>query len=48
VGDEWERNHLKDIGLDRRVILKYIFKKRDGVARIGSIWFRIGTDERLL
>jgi hypothetical protein len=29
-GDLRERDHLEDLGVDRRTILKWIFKKWDG------------------
>jgi hypothetical protein len=35
--------HLKDIGVDGRIIRKCIFKKWDGEAWTGLFWLRIGT-----
>jgi hypothetical protein len=37
-----EREHLKDISIDVRTILKRIFKKWDGEAWTGLLWLRIG------
>ena len=37
------KNHLEDISVDRRIILKWIFKRWDGEAWTGLIWLRIGT-----
>jgi len=34
---------LEDISVDRRIILKWIFKRRDGEAWTGLIWPRIET-----
>jgi hypothetical protein len=38
-----ERNHLKDPGLDRRIILGWIFRNWDVGAWTGSVWLRIRT-----
>jgi hypothetical protein len=37
-----ERDHLEDPGIDKRIILSWIFRKWKVGARTGSIWFRIG------
>jgi hypothetical protein len=47
-GDLRERDHLKDLGTDGRIILKLIFKKQDGEAWTGLIWLRIGTSSNAL
>ena len=46
-GDLKERDHLEDLDVDERIILKGICKKWDGT-RTGLIWFRIGTHGQLL
>jgi hypothetical protein len=43
-----EGDHLEDPGVDRRIILKWIFERLGGRAQIGLIWLRIGTDGGLL
>ena len=42
-GDLRERDHLKDLGVDGRIILNWILKKWDWEAWTGLIWLRIGT-----
>jgi len=42
-GNLWERDPLEDPGIDRRIILKWIFRKLYGTGT-GLIWLRIGTD----
>jgi hypothetical protein len=41
--DLMEREHLEDLDLDVRIILKWVFKKRIGEVLTGLIWLRIGT-----
>jgi len=38
-----ERDHFGDPGIDERIILSWIFRKRDVKVWTGSSWFRIGT-----
>jgi hypothetical protein len=45
VGKPEEKNHLEDLGIDRRIILKWIFEF--GMWN-GSIWLRIVTGSGLL
>jgi len=41
-GNLRERDHLKDPGVDGRIILRWIFRKWDGEEWTGSSWLRIG------
>jgi hypothetical protein len=46
--DLWGGDHLGDLGVDERIILKWIFKRWDGEAWTGLIWLRVGTGGGLL
>jgi hypothetical protein len=37
------RDHLEDLVVDERIVLRWIFKKWDGEARTGLFWLRIGA-----
>jgi hypothetical protein len=41
-GNLRERDHLEDLDVDRRIILRCIFRKWDMGAWTGLIWLRIG------
>jgi hypothetical protein len=43
-----ESDHLQDLGLDERIILKRIFSEWNGEAWNGLVWLRMGTDVGLL
>jgi hypothetical protein len=42
------RDHFKDLGVDGKVILEWILRKRCGNVWTGFIWLRIGTSGGLL
>ena len=43
-GETWgERDHLGDLGVDVRIILRWIFRKWDVGLWTGSSWLLIGT-----
>jgi len=43
-----ERDHFEGLVVDGRIILKRVFKKRDGESCIGLIRFQMGTGGGLL
>ena len=44
-GDLTERDHLENLGIVGRMILKFIFKKWDAEVWIGLIWLRMGKGD---
>jgi len=48
VGRPKGKNHFEALGVDGRIILKWISKKWDGEAWTRLIWLRIRTGEKLL
>jgi hypothetical protein len=48
VGKQGARDYLQDLGIERRIILKWVFKMWDIKARTGLICLRTGTGARLL
>jgi len=44
LGKLRERDHLGDPDLDRKIILRWIFRKWDVGSWTGLIWLRIGKD----
>jgi hypothetical protein len=38
-----ERDHFGDPGVDEKIIIRWIFRKRDVEVRTGPRWLRIGT-----
>jgi len=42
-GNLRERDHLEDPRVDERMILRWIFRKRDMGVWTGSSWLKIGT-----
>jgi hypothetical protein len=47
-GSVRDRNRLEDTEVDERIILKWIFSKKEGDARNGFIWFNTCTFGGLL
>jgi hypothetical protein len=47
-GNLRERGHLENLGIDGRIILKWIFRRWDVGAWTGLIWLRTGTGGGLL
>jgi hypothetical protein len=43
-----ERNHLGNPGIDKKITLRWIFRKWDVGVWTGSSWLRIGTGGRHL
>ena len=43
MGNLRERDHWRDPDLDERIILRWIFKKLEGVVGTGWSWLRIRT-----
>jgi hypothetical protein len=42
------RDHMEDLGIDRRIILEWILKKQVGRVWNEFIWLRTGTSDRFM
>jgi hypothetical protein len=42
------RDHSENLGVDERIILKWILRKLCGSVWIGFVWLRIGTGDELM
>jgi hypothetical protein len=40
-------DHLEDLGIDGKIILKLILRKQGGKVWTGFVWLRIGTSGEL-
>ena len=47
-GNLRERDHWGDRDVDERIILRWIFRKREGIVGTGWSWLRLGTVGRHL
>jgi len=47
-GNLRERGYVEEPGIDGSIILRWTFRKSDGDAWVGLIWFKIGTGGRHL
>jgi hypothetical protein len=43
-----EENHLGDLGIDERILLKWVLEKWGWMVWVTFIWLRIGPGSRLL
>jgi hypothetical protein len=43
TGNLREKAHLENLGVDGKIILKWLFKKWDGELWTGLIWLRVKT-----
>jgi hypothetical protein len=48
LGNQRERENLEDAGVDRRIKLRWMFKKWDEGTWNGLTWLKIGTGGGLL
>jgi len=48
LGNLNETCSLKDVGVNGKIILKWVLRKQDGRAWTGFIWIRIGISGGLL